>query len=513
MSFSSFTKNTDTPPMATASTGSTRGQAAVQLLPTYLADARAVPRYSPTCPDGALQLGVAETQLMEDWLLPMLNHHSNFEKPVERDCIYYQPTAGRESLRTAFATYVHDLLNLPPQQTLNPQGLIVGAGCNAVLENLCFCLAERGDAFLIPTPYYAAFEFDLGARIGLHVQPVTTQQYHTIPPPSSSHHMSPTSYYPNRAALDAAYDTAMAAGHAPRILLLSHPQNPLGICYPPHVVQTCIDWCRERQVHLISDEIYAGSVYHTPHTINNKNSSNDNDDENSNENETAPFVSALQLAGTHPNSSSSSSSGLGLGPYVHWVYALSKDFALSGLRVGVAYTENTAIQLPLQKLNDLCQISSTTQHWTEAMLQHTILSSPSQQQQSTQQVPWTTAFRHENHRRLQARAHALTTCLEECGIPYLPPTAGLFCWIDLSHYLAPSTSSSNDDGRERQLYQTLIHEFGLLLTPGRSMQTEQPGLFRCVFTAASDDEFALALERFRRFASTMRDRSHPSHSS
>ena len=50
-------------------------------------------------------------------------------------------------------------------------------------------------------------------------------------------------------------------GRAPRALLPSHPNNPLRICYPPHFMEECIDWCREREVHLISDGIYAGSLY------------------------------------------------------------------------------------------------------------------------------------------------------------------------------------------------------------------------------------------------------------
>ena len=47
---------------------------------------------------------------------------------------------------------------------MDPEGLVVGAG--AVLEILCLALAEPGEGVLIPTPYYAAFEFDLVARAG-----------------------------------------------------------------------------------------------------------------------------------------------------------------------------------------------------------------------------------------------------------------------------------------------------------------------------------------------------------
>ena len=428
-------------------TCSRRGQEAVKLLPSYLADARSVEKYSPETPQGALQLGVAESQLCEDLLVPALNEKVQFDA----GCIYYQPTPGRPGMRNAMAKYIEELMGLPDGR-LDPEGLVVGAGCNAVLENLCLCLAEPGEAVLIPKPYYAAFEFDLVARAGLSVQPVSIQEFHPV-----SDTMDPSIYFPTAASLDAAYNQALQEGHNPRILLLSHPHNPLGICYPEETVQECIEWCQTRKVHLVSDEIYAGSVYRP---------------------ELAGFKSILEVADKES----------GLGPYIHWVYALSKDFALSGLRVGAAYSENMDIRLPMQKLNDLCQISSQTQVWTESTL------TKMQDGKS-----WTSVFRQENHRRLNARCEALTACLDECGIPYLLPSAGLFCWIDLSSHL-PTDPKMTDSERERELYLKLVKEFGLLLTPGDSMRNERPGFFRIVYTAASEEEFNLGLDRFRKFA-------------
>ena len=492
---------------ASSSVCSNRGRAAVELLPSYLADARTVARYSPTHnPHGALQLGVAETQLLEDWLVPALNDADNNMPALEANAIYYQPTQGRDDCKDALANYIEqELCGLRPGQ-LDREGLIVGAGCNAVLENLCITLADAGDAVLIPTPYYAAFEFDLGARAALVVEPVTTESHHDHDQQHQHQHqnhsvkINPTLYYPNRAALDAAYERAALRGHAPKILLLSHPMNPLGICYPAETVLECITWCRERHVHLISDEIYAGSVYGNDHG----------------------FVSALRLASSSSSSSQSSSPSsssstnnenkhLSLGPYVHWVYALSKDFGLSGMRVGAAYTENTEIRLPLQKLNDLCQISSQTQLWTT----HTMKRRIPKESASLSALPsaslpsetWVSAFRRENHRRLRTRAAAVAAILDQYQIPYLPPTAGLFLWMDLSRYLPAVEDGGNNSistpaERERTLYLELVHDFGLLLTPGESMRNERPGFFRCVFTAASEDEFVVALQRLETFAKT-----------
>ena len=140
-----------------------RASKAVKLLPSYLADARAVQKYSPSTPNGALQLGVAENQMVEDLLVPALTEFAATQT-FPPDAIYYQPTQGRESCRTIFAAYLEDLLGL--SKTLDVDGIVIGAGCNTVLENLCFCLAESGEGVMIPTPYYAAFEFDLVARAG-----------------------------------------------------------------------------------------------------------------------------------------------------------------------------------------------------------------------------------------------------------------------------------------------------------------------------------------------------------
>jgi len=125
-----------------------------------------------------------------------------------------------------------------------------------------------------------------------------------------------------------------------------------------------------------------------------------------------------------------------------------------------------------------------------------------QRQLGSDSTSWVSAFRQENHRRLDRRCQKLTDVLTECGIPFLPPTAGLFVWIDLSKYLPKDAGLSAADS-ERQLYLRLVHDFGLLLTPGLSMRNEEPGFFRFVFTAATDDEFALSLDRLRKFATAM----------
>ncbi|RZM20226.1 MAG: aminotransferase class I/II-fold pyridoxal phosphate-dependent enzyme, partial [Sphingomonas sp.] len=68
-------------------------------------------------------------------------------------------------------------------------------------------------------------------------------------------------YAVTEATLEDAWDLALREGVLPRMLLLLNPNNPLGTVYPPHAVAAMVRWCRERNVHLVVDEIYANSVF------------------------------------------------------------------------------------------------------------------------------------------------------------------------------------------------------------------------------------------------------------
>jgi len=131
-----------------------------------------------------------------------------------------------------------------------------------------------------------------------------------------------------------------------------------------------------------------------------------------------------------------------------------------------------------------------------------------------------------NAARLRSRYDRLTAVLDQGGLRYLDAGAGLFLWIDLRPFLSYGDSGppqrensgswagavgveeallpAREAEAERALYLRLIHEFGLLLTPGASMRSEEPGLFRCVFSAATEEGFEVALQRFARLAAAPR---------
>jgi aspartate/methionine/tyrosine aminotransferase len=112
------------------------------------------------------------------------------------------------------------------------------------------------------------------------------------------------------ASLQAVYDFSDEKSKI-KAVLLCNPHNPLSRCYPKASLLELMEFCQERELHLIVDEIYALT--------------NLNDVPNK-----APeFVSALSL--TEPLVRTGA---VKVDPSrVHVVWSVSKLFGLSGLRV------------------------------------------------------------------------------------------------------------------------------------------------------------------------------------
>lgn len=92
-----------------------------------------------------------------------------------------------------------------------------------------------------------------------------------------------------------------------KALLLTNPHNPFGQCYPRAVLQECIKFCQERNIHYISDEVYGLSGF-----------------ESRGSEQPITFTSALAIDVV----------SLGCNPWrVHVMWSISKDFGSSGLRM------------------------------------------------------------------------------------------------------------------------------------------------------------------------------------
>ena len=116
----------------------------------------------------------------------------------------------------------------------------------SLLSHVLFILAQPKDAILIPAPYYSSFENHLQALAA------------TVPWPV---HMANPHLGPTLDELEAAALQAEREGLSIRALLLTNPNDPLGVVYRPSTILTAVEWSRKRGMHTIVDEIYALSVH------------------------------------------------------------------------------------------------------------------------------------------------------------------------------------------------------------------------------------------------------------
>lgn len=297
-------------------------------------------------------------------------------------------------------------------------------------------MAEQGDKCLVPAPYYSQFDRDLGMRAGVEIKRVH----------------SPAMDRLSASAFEDAWDPSC------KVLLLTNPSNPLGTVYHRQELESILTWAHEKNLHVISDEIYACSVY-------DPRGDGDND---------SGFVSCIDLV-----------RDLGLPPSfversVHTVFGFSKDFGASGLRIGCAHSLNPELARAWNYLGYSCAISTHTQH---AFAQ--ILDDDS----------FVTDLLATSRTRLARAGGLLKAELRRAGIPFVGnPTAALFLLIDLRAFLREGTWEG-----ERELWAAAVAQ-GVVLNPGELCGCEEPGYFRLCFAWMRDPERGLptAVQRLAR---------------
>lgn len=166
--------------------------------------------------------------MLEDLLMPRF---AEAAKGLPPHLTYYQETEGSTRARSALATFLSEHVN-QNQYAFDPKHMLVGAGCNAMLELLFFCITEPADAVLIPRPYYAAFEFDLQCKSGAKVFGVRGGGSSSGADVQADGFIDPVAYYPTQETLDEAFEDAKRAGFSPSVLLACQPNNPLGTARP-----------------------------------------------------------------------------------------------------------------------------------------------------------------------------------------------------------------------------------------------------------------------------------------
>ena len=315
----------------------------------------------------------------------------------------------------------------PDPDRIDPDHCALGAGVASLLSHVLFILSQPNDAILIPAPYYSSFDNDLQALAA------------TVPWPV---HMANPHLGPTVGELEEAAALAEREGLSVRALLLTNPNDPLGVVYRPSMIMDAVEWSRKRDMHTIVDEIYALSV-HRPRE--------------------AGFESVVRILNNE------------LGDDVHLMYGLSKDFGASGFRIGMLYTQNTLLLAALANLNVFSGLSHPMQ-----MILAEILTDDK----------FLDGFL-DDCRATLLWSHAICVQkLEEMVVPHVGADAGISVYIDLSSLL-PEQSWEG----ERRLARLIEQAARVVLTPGESMNERKPGHFRLCYSCVTPEVLEIAMER------------------
>ncbi|KAK2645427.1 hypothetical protein Ddye_020622 [Dipteronia dyeriana] len=248
-------------------------------------------------------------------------------------------------------------------------------------------------------------------------------------------------------AMEAAYKEAESMKMKVRGVLITNPSNPLGATIQRAVLGEILDFVTRKNIHLVSDEIYSGSAFSA-----------------------SEFVSIADILETHKYKNSER---------VHIVYSLSKDLGLPGFRVGTIYSYNDKVVTTARRMSSFTLISSQTQHLLACMLSN---------------EKFTENYIKTNRERLRKRYEMIIEGLKSSGIECLKGNAGLFCWMNLSPLLEKPTREG-----ELTLWDSILKQVKLNISPGSSCHCSEPGWFRVCFANMSEQTLEVALKRIHDF--------------
>ncbi|XP_075492784.1 1-aminocyclopropane-1-carboxylate synthase 3-like [Primulina tabacum] len=391
-------------------------------------------------PNGIIQMGLAENQLsfdlLESWLAenPDAASFSRNGESIFRELALFQDYHGLPAFKNALAQFMAEIRG--NKVGFDPKNLVLTAGATSANEALVFCLAEPGDAFLLPAPYYPGFDRDLKWRTGVEIVPIQCT--------------SSNGFRITKTALEEAYHTAQTRNLKVKGVLVTNPSNPLGITMSDEELNLLINFIKLKDIHLISDEIYSGTVFNSP-----------------------SFVSVMKVLMDRNCVDTE------VWNRVHIVYSLSKDLGLPGFRVGAIYSNNPTVVATATKMSSFGLVSSQTQYLLSAMLSD---------------KKFARKYVVENKKRLENRHKMLVRGLEDAGISCLESNAGLFSWVDMRHLLGFNTFEA-----EMELWKKIVYEVGLNISPGSSCHCVEPGWFRICFANMSEETLNLAMQRLKSF--------------
>ncbi len=153
-------------------------------------------------------------------------------RAIQQGKTHYPPNVGILDLRAAAA---RQLSLLSGGRPVNADNIVVSSGAKQSVFNACFTLFGAGDEVLLPAPYWVSYP-----------QMVYLARAKPVAVPG---HME----WSLKVGVDQLEKAATAQTKG---LILCSPSNPTGAVYTRAELKAIVTWAKERNIWVISDEIY-----------------------------------------------------------------------------------------------------------------------------------------------------------------------------------------------------------------------------------------------------------------
>ncbi len=149
--------------------------------------------------------------------------------------VKYTPTDGLPSLKKAIIKYTEENYN----RVVAPENIIVTSGAKQSIYNVLFSIINPQDEVIILAPYWVSYPEMVKMVYGIPV---------IVTPEDGS-------FYPRME------DIRETISSYTKAIIVNTPNNPSGVVYPPEFIAEIVEFCEDRDIYLIMDDIYHKLVF------------------------------------------------------------------------------------------------------------------------------------------------------------------------------------------------------------------------------------------------------------
>jgi aspartate aminotransferase len=149
--------------------------------------------------------------------------------------VKYTPTDGLPSLKKAIVRYMEEHYN----KLVAPENIIVSTGAKQCLYNVLFSVVDPQDEVILLAPYWVSYPEMVKMVYGVPV--AVTPEDGTFHPRMEDIERSVSSYT--------------------KAIIVNSPNNPSGMVYSEDFIAEIVEFCEQRGIYLVLDDIYHKLVF------------------------------------------------------------------------------------------------------------------------------------------------------------------------------------------------------------------------------------------------------------